>query len=128
MNTYTDISKLQLMLRLTYLSPKPYSCFPQCLPLGLVDCGCESCSDRKLSAVPFKGKLSHLWNEGDPWEKNCPKVSNNLALQQLVVNASLVDKLGPIAESLSRVQVPKEHERHVCFQAKIMCGEAIWTQ
>ena len=85
------------MYIVTYLSSEPDSCFPQGLTLGLVDCRRKCSPHRKLAAMPFEGILSHCWNECDSWEQNSSEVPDNLAFQELVVNASLVDQLGPIA-------------------------------
>ena len=81
----------------TYLGPEPDSCFLQGLTLGLVD-GCGKGGPHwELSPMPLEGILSNCRNEGDPWEEDSSEVPDNLAFQELVVNASFVDQLGPIA-------------------------------
>ena len=57
--------------------------------------------------MPLEGILTNRRNEGNPWEQNSSEVSNNLTFQQLVVNTTFVDELGPIAQALSRVEVPQ---------------------
>ena len=91
----------------TYLGPEPDASLTQSLSLGLVYCSCEGGPNRKLSPVPLKGILSHCRNESYPWEQNGSEVTDNLALQELVVNASLVDELGSIAQALPGVEVPQ---------------------
>ena len=117
MNTYIDKFQSGAHSTLpTYLCPEPDSSLFQSLSLRLVDGGCEGCSHWKLAALPFEGIFTNLRNEGDPGNQDSSQVPNNLALTQLVVNASFVDELGSVAGSLSWVQVSQQHEWHVFLE------------
>ena len=116
------------MYVVTYLGPEPDTSLLQGLSLGLVYRGGKCGPHWELPPVPLEGILSHSWNEGYPGEQNGSEVPNNLTFQELVVDAPFVDQLGPIAKALSRVEVPQEHERHICLQAEVMCREPIRTQ
>ena len=66
--------------------------------------------DGKLPPLPSEWILSRLGDEDDPRDENRPLRSGDLADQQLVVQGSLVDEPGPIAETLSWIQVAKKHQ------------------
>ena len=95
------------MYIVTYLGSEPDSSLLQCLSLGLVYGSGEGSPHWELSPMPLEGILPHCWNECDPWKQNSSEVSNNLTFQELVVNATLVDELGPVAQALSWVEVPQ---------------------
>ena len=95
------------MYVVTYLGPEPDTSLLQGLSLGLVYRGGKCGPHWELPPVPLEGVLSHCWNEGNPWEQNGSEVTDDLAFQELVVNASLVDELGSIAQALPGVEVPQ---------------------
>ena len=84
--------------------------------------------DGKLSSLPSEGILARLGDEDDPRDEHCPLRSGNLADQQLVVQGSLVDEPGPIAETLSRIEVAKKHQRLASLENQVVCGETIWRE
>ena len=82
--------------------------------------------DRKLSSLPSEGILARLGDEDDSRDEHRPLRSGNLADEQLVVQGSLVDEPGPIAETLSRIEVAKKHQRLASLENQVVSGEAIW--
>ena len=81
--------------------------------------------DGKLPPLPSEGKLSCLGDEDDPRDEHRPLRPGNLADEQLVVQGSLVDEPGPIAETLSCIEVAKKHQWLAGLQNQIVSREAV---
>ena len=88
----------------------------QCLALGFVDGCLEGNANQKLSPGPLKGVTAWLGEELDPWDEDFLVTANQLAHQQHIVECSLVDQLGTIAEALLGTDVSKQHHRHTWLE------------
>ena len=84
--------------------------------------------DGELSALPSEWILARLGDEDDPRDEDCPLRSGNLADQQLVVQGSLVYEPGPIAETLSRIEIAKKHQRLASLENQVVSRETVWCE
>ena len=106
-------------------SSQPYTILLESLPLTLVDGGGEGRCDWELSAGPLEWILIGFWDEGDPRDEDFSACLNNPALEDLVVNTTLEHETCPIAETLSRVDIPQQHQGHVGLQVEQVGWESI---
>ena len=95
-----------------HLSPQPNPHIFQRLALRLIYGDSEFRPDRELPVLPLKWVLSSLGNEGDTGKKHHSVGAHYLTFQQLVVDCTLERQSSAITESLSGVDVPKQHQRH----------------
>ena len=82
----------------------------------------------ELSSLPSEGIFARLGDEDDPRDEHCPLRASYLADEQLVVQGSLVDEPGPIAETLSRIEVAKKHQWLAGLQNQVVSWEAVWRE
>ena len=104
---------------------QPHPHILECLTLGLVDGGGESRPDGELAALPLEGVFSRLGDEGDTGNEDHPVGAHNPALEQLVVYHSVEHQSGAVAETLSGVDVPQQHQRHARLEVEHVLWESV---
>ena len=85
----------------------------------------KSWFDGKLEPRPTIRILPCLGNEDNPWNQDSPISSWQLALKDFVVEASLEDQLGSVAQSCFGVQISEQDQRQARLQVEGMGWEAI---
>ena len=88
-------------------TPQPDPHVLQRLALRLVDGGGEGDANWKLSSGPIKRVTSWFGDELNPWDKHFLVIADQLAHQQHIVECSLEDQLGTVAQALLGTNVPK---------------------